>query len=123
MKTVVLSISYTVCWSLIPVLDKLALHTAKQHALTWAVFFICFLCLSTYVLIFTESAPETISVALHTPYTFGSGVLTAIVYLVYFALLQESGVTYIVVLQPVITILQAALGILMSGMARRRRVM
>ena len=112
MRVAIVSVAYTALWTVIPVLDKIALRSAEQASLTWTVFCLCFLFLTTYTLLFTDNAADNMSAALHNPWALGSGALTAVVYLAYFALLKERGVVYIVVLQPLIIVLQTAAGVL-----------
>lgn len=112
MNVAVLSAAYVAIWTVIPVLDKIALRAAEQQALTWTVFCLAFLLLTACTL-FTDNAAENMSAALHSPWALSSGALTAAVYLAYFALLHERGVVYIVVLQPVIIVLQTAAGVVL----------
>lgn len=109
---VVLSALYVLSWSAIPVLEKLALRTAEQHALTWSVFALGFVFMSTYVLVFTEQPRERLGAALYCGWIWGSSGLTTVVYITYFELLQAKNVIYIVMLQPLLLIGQTVLSVL-----------
>lgn len=106
------TIIYVVGWSLIPTFDKLALRTADQFALTWSVFMLCFIFMSTYFFIFTADVNTTAQGAIYNKYTLISAGGTTIVYISYFVLLNTKGVLYIVVLQPLLIGLQAIAGML-----------
>lgn len=111
-SVVILSVVYVLAWSAIPVLEKLALRTDEQHALTWCVFALGFVFMSTYVLVFTEHPRDKLGEALYCGWIWGSGGLTTAVYITYFELLQANGVIYIVMLQPLLLIGQAGLSVL-----------
>lgn len=100
----ILSVLYVLAWSAIPLLEKLALRTAQQHALTWCVFALGFVFMSAYVLIFTEHPKDKLGEALYCGWIWCSTCLTTVVYITYFELLQAKGVVYIVMLQPLLLI-------------------
>ena len=113
--TIVYTSVYILGWTVIPICDKLALQKAEHYALTWCVFALSALTVSTYVFIFTESPVSHISDALHQVPILVSGFVTPIVYLVYFNLLQASGVILIVMLQPCLLITQSIAGMVVLG--------
>jgi uncharacterized membrane protein len=104
-------VAYLACYSTIPVLDKLALATVQQHALTWAVLSLATLLMSTYALLFTDAPCAAAGIAVRSPYVLGSGAITTLWYLAYFHILAAKGVLFVVMLQPVLLIAQTGLAV------------
>jgi uncharacterized membrane protein len=105
------TIVYIVGWTAIPCFDKVALQHASQAALTWSVFFLTFIFMSTYMLIFTDNPNETISTALYQlPIWFSAGC-TMVVFMAYFYLLHVKSMSYVVMLQPILLISQTCASI------------
>ncbi len=97
---------YLAGWTAIPCFDKAALVHASQAALTWSVFFLTFIFMSTYMLIFTDDPNETISTALHQLSIWFSAGCTMVVFIAYFYLLHVKSMSYVVMLQPILLISQ-----------------
>ena len=103
--------AYLACYSVIPVLDKLALETVQQHALTWVVLSLATLVMSAYALLFTDAPCDAAGVAVRSPYVLASGAITTLWYLAYFYILADKGVLFVVMLQPVLLIAQTGLAV------------
>ncbi len=103
--------AYVVGWSVIPVMDRLALTASavSQPALSVTVLTLAALMTATYVLIFTDGPGDAIGVAAHSPYTLASAALTTAVTLAYFRVLNDGGMITVVMLQPALLIAQIGL--------------
>ena len=103
--------AYVGGWSVIPVMDRLALtaSSVSQPALSVTVLTLAALMTATYVLIFTDGPGDAISVAAHSPYALASAALTTAVTLAYFRVLDDGGMMTIVMLQPALLLAQTGL--------------
>lgn len=103
--------AYVGGWSVIPVMDRLALtaSSVSQPALSVTVLTLAALMTAAYVLIFTDGPGDAISVAAHSPYALASAALTTAVTMAYFRVLNDGGMMTIVMLQPALLIAQTGL--------------
>ena len=100
-------VAYVAGWTAIPVFDQLALAASvDRYALTAVVLSGAALIMLTYVLIFRDEPGPLLSTAAHSPWALSSAAASAIAFLTYFAVLEQRGMVFIVILQPVLIVSQ-----------------